>query len=64
MRFDGFLEALDQHPEVAASLVNGESVSDWLSWARSRLATFDPLAGGPTSVFEDLLTITSWTYRQ
>jgi hypothetical protein len=55
---------LDQHADVAGSLTNGESISEWLSWARTRLAAFDPLAGGATGVFEDLLKITSWTYRQ
>lgn len=59
-----FLDALDQHPDVAGSLANGEAVSEWLSWARARLATFDPLADGPAGVFEDLLRITSWTYRE
>jgi hypothetical protein len=59
-----FLEVLDQHADVAGSLTNGESISEWLSWARTRLAAFDPLAGGATGVFEDLLKITSWTYRQ
>ncbi len=59
-----FLDALDQHPDVAGSLANGEPVSEWLSWARVRLAAFDPLAGGPAGVFEDLLKITSWTYRE
>ena len=59
-----FLEVLEQHADVAASLTNGESVSEWLSWARNRLAAFDPLAVGATGVFEDLLKITSWSYRQ
>ena len=59
-----FLEVLDQHADVADSLTNGQSVSEWLSWARTRLAAFDPLAVGAAGVFEDLLKITSWTYRQ
>lgn len=59
-----FLAALDQHPDVEGSLTNGETMADCLSWARARLAAFDPLAGGPASVFEDLLKITPWTYRE
>ena len=59
-----FLEALDQHPDAAGHLANGETIADCLSWARARLAAFDPLAGGPASVFEDLLKVTSWTYRE
>jgi hypothetical protein len=39
-------------------------VAEWLSWARGRLTAFDPMAAGPAGVFEDLLKITSWTYRQ
>ena len=59
-----FLAALEQHPEAAGSIANGDSVSDWLAWAQARLAAFDPLAAGPTGVFEDLLKIASWTYRE
>jgi hypothetical protein len=59
-----FLTALEQHPDAARSLANGDSVSDWLAWAQVRLVAFDPLVAGPTGVFEDLLKITSWTYRE
>jgi hypothetical protein len=59
-----FLAALEQHPDAAASLANGMPIADWLSWARGRLAAFDPMAAGPAGVFEDILKITSWTYRQ
>ena len=59
-----FLAALDQHPDVEGRLANGETIADCLSWARARLAAFDPLADGPASVFEDVLKITSWTYRE
>jgi hypothetical protein len=40
------------------------TLSDWLAWAQARLAAFDPLVAGPAGVFEDLLNITSWTYRE
>lgn len=40
-----------------------DTLSAWLAWAQARLAAFDPLASGSASVFEDLLKITSWTYR-
>ncbi len=59
-----FLDVLQRHPNEAGSLSDGESVSHWLSWARARLARFDPLAAGSAGVFEDLLKITSWTYRE
>ena len=59
-----FLDALDRHPEVAEALSNSQPVSDWLSWARARLAKFDPLAAGPAGVFEDVLRVTPWAYRE
>ena len=59
-----FLTALEQYPDAPGRLANGDSVSDWLAWAEARLAAFDPLAAGPAGVFEDLLKITSWTYRE
>lgn len=58
-----FLAALERHPAAAGSLANGDSISDWLAWAHTRLAAFDPMAAGPAGAFEDLLTIKSWTYR-
>ena len=59
-----FLAALDQHPDAHGTLGNGETIADCVSWARARLAKFDPLEAGPGSVFEDLLKVTSWTYRE
>jgi hypothetical protein len=59
-----FLAALEQHPEVAGSLTNGAPIADWLSWAHARLTVFDPMTAGPAGVFENLLKITSWTYRE
>lgn len=59
-----FLDALERHQDVAVSLTNGEPVSEWLLWARGRLAKFDPLTAGPAGVFNSLLKITSWTYRE
>ena len=59
-----FLDALDQRTDVAEVLTNGEPVSEWLSWARARLAEFDPLEAGPARVFEDVLKVTNWAYRE
>ena len=59
-----FLDVLEQNQDVARSLGNGEPVSEWLLWARDRLAKFDPLTAGPAGVFEDLLKITLWSYRE
>ena len=58
-----FLAALERHPAATGGLVNGDPVADWLAWARDRLATFDPLLDGPEGVFEDVLRVTGWTYR-
>jgi hypothetical protein len=57
-----FLAVLEQHPDVAKNLADGTPIAEWLSWARERLAAFDPLAAGPAGVFGDLPRITSWTY--
>ena len=59
-----FLAALKQHPDAAGSLANGYPILKWIEWAQARLVASDPITAGPTGVFEDLLEITPWTYRE
>jgi hypothetical protein len=58
-----FLTALEQHPDAAGTLPDGTLIAEWLAWARERLVRFDPMTRGPAGVFEELKTITEWTYR-
>jgi hypothetical protein len=37
--------------------------SDWVMWAHERINARDPLASKAEAIFEDISTITSWTYR-
>ena len=57
-----FLAALEQHAGPDALLANGTRLAQWLTWAQERIKMLDPLLAGPTAVFEDVLTVTSWTY--
>lgn len=58
-----FLSALEQYPAAVECLADGSPIADWLAWARDRLAEYDPMMDGPSGVFEDVLKVTAWTYR-
>ncbi len=57
------LAALEQQPDAGERLADGSSLNDWLAWARNRLDTFDPITTGARHVFDDVLKITNWTYK-
>jgi len=58
-----FLAALEQYSGDAGTLLDGKTISDWLAWAKGRLAAFESLTSGPQRVFEDILKVTASTYR-
>lgn len=59
-----FLAALEQQNWKAIEAVPGSrSISDWITWARDRVARFDPLTGGAADVFRQVSEVASWTYR-
>jgi hypothetical protein len=58
-----FLAALEQYSGGTEVILDGKTISDWLTWARERLDAFDPLRSGPGTVFEEILEVKAWTYR-
>ena len=54
------LRAQNIDPEAQ---IDGRSVQDWIAWAQMQLTNRDLVAAGPKRIFEDIASVTSWTYR-
>lgn len=58
-----FLSAIESEISDKEAAIGKRSASEWIEWAKNRLEDHDPLSGHPSVVFDDLSTVTSWTYR-
>lgn len=58
-----FLAALEARSAGEAFTVKERPLSDWLAWAREKLAAADPLLMGTERIFADISEVKSWTYR-
>jgi hypothetical protein len=44
-------------------MLGDRTSSNWVIWANESIKARDPLASKPEAIFEDISTVTSWTYR-
>ena len=58
-----FLVLLETRATPGDTASNGQPIADLLAWVRRRLARFDPLDKGVASVFDDVLRMEPWMYR-
>jgi hypothetical protein len=59
-----FIAALKALPAPEhQELIDGRTVSEWISWAEERLQETDPMTYGMDAIFRDISHVTSWTYR-
>jgi len=58
-----FLTALEQRSDGAAFTVKDRSLNDWLTGAREKLETSDPLLMEAERIFTDIAEVKSWTYH-
>ncbi len=58
-----FLAALEEKCAGQELAIAERPLSDWLGWAREKVASSDPLLMGAERIFTDISQITSWSYR-
>ncbi len=58
-----FLAALEGKLENDGATIDGRPASEWVEWARDRLAKYDPLIAGAAPVLQDVAKVDAWTYR-
>lgn len=58
-----FLQALEDQQHDPQETVGGRQLGEWLVWARGQVTNHDPLKAGCQGVFENVATVSSWTYR-
>ena len=59
-----FLMAMADKLESCDTTFDGRSGSQWMEWARERLADYDPLSEGVEPILAQIASVTSWTYRE
>jgi hypothetical protein len=58
-----FLAALEGKLENDGATFDGRPASEWVEWARERLAKYDPLVAGTGAILQDIAKVDAWTYR-
>ena len=58
-----FINTLRARGCGAADLIEGRSAAEWLDWADARVSAMDATRHGPEKLFEDVVGVTTWSYR-
>lgn len=58
-----FLSALEGQAHDPEQVIGGRLIREWLAWARDQAGRQDPANAGSSAVFENVASVTSWTYR-
>ena len=59
-RMRAFLAKLKARPDDPFALIDGRSLSDWITWLEDHIEARDPLRAGSTAIFEELAAVTEW----